>query len=289
VSTSVTPTRAAEPARGEAPHGETEPQREPRQWALLPSAIRRPRRPHWWQELLFVAICYELYSLVRNAAPSHEAAAFRRAHDLLSFETTLHVDIEPTLNRFVASHSWLAYGCDYYYATLHFVVTIGVMVWLYRRHAWRYRTLRTVLLATNVAALVGFWLFSLAPPRMLPGFVDTIVDFHTWGSWGSSSVDSASNQFAAMPSLHVAWSLWCGIVIVRLASRRWLRILGGLYPAATVFVIVGTANHFVLDAVGGVVVLATGFAIQRVLAGRGAFAPLPVPLPRGPQPAPQLG
>jgi hypothetical protein len=104
------------------------------------------------------------------------------------------------------------------------------------------------------------------------GFVDTVVTFHTWGSWGSSGVDSASNQFAAMPSLHIGWSLWCAIVVARLARRRWVRVAAVIYPAATLFVIVGTANHFVLDAVGGVAAVGLGFAVERALSGRSPFA-----------------
>jgi hypothetical protein len=256
--------------------------------ALLPARVRALRRPLWWQELLFIGICYELYSLVRNAVPEHERAAFTRAGELLSLERRLHIGVEQAVNAFVASRDALAYVCNYYYATLHFVVTIGVMVWLYRRHSLRYRSLRTVLLATNVIALAGFWAYSLAPPRMLgdDGFVDTVVSFHTWGSWGSSGIDSASNQFAAMPSLHIGWALWCAIVVARLARRRWVRIAAALYPLATLFVIVGTANHFVLDAVGGAAAVGVGFLVERSLSGRSPFAALPamahVPAPRSP-------
>ena len=242
--------------------------------ALLPARVRALRRPVWWQELVFVAICYELYSLVRNAVPEHERMAFSRAGEVIRLEDRLHIGVEKTLNAFVASRDVLAYICNYYYATLHFVVTISVMVWLYRRHPLRYRSLRTALLATNVIALAGFWLYSLAPPRMVAGhgFVDTVVTFHTWGSWGSSGVDSASNQFAAMPSLHIGWALWSAIVVANLARRRWVRVVAVLYPLATLFVIVGTANHFVLDAVGGAVVVGLGFAVERALSGRSPFA-----------------
>jgi PAP2 superfamily protein len=104
-------------------------------------------------------------------------------------------------------------------------------------------------------------------------FIDTVVKYHTWGSWGSGDVAKVSNQFAAMPSLHIGWSLWAGITLFMLSRRWWIRALGLLYPVATFFVIIGTANHFVLDAVGGVVVLALGFLIQRVLTGRPAYTP----------------
>jgi PAP2 superfamily len=263
------------------------PARRPR--ALLPERIRGVRRPRWWQELLFVGICYELYSLVRNAVPEHERPAFRRAADLIDVERRLHIGVEHSLNAFVASRDALAYVCNYYYATLHFVVTISVMVWLYHRHPLRYRSLRTVLLVTNVVALLGFWLYALAPPRTLAGrgFVDTVVTFHTWGSWGSSGVDSASNQFAAMPSLHIGWSLWSAIVVFSLARRWWVRTLAALYPLCTFFVIIGTANHYVLDAVGGAIVVGAGFLVERLLYGRSTFGPLPVTSVTADVPAPR--
>ncbi len=232
------------------------------------------RRPKWWQEVAFIAVCYWLYSLVRNAVPDHRTAAGHRAADIYALERAMHIGVEHSVNVFVAHTSWLAYACNYYYATLHFVVTIGVLVWLYLRHPLRYRSIRSVLFATNLVALLGFWFYALAPPRLMSGrgFVDTIIAFHTWGSWGSADVAKASNQFAAMPSLHIGWSLWCAVAIASLAHRRWVRVLGALYPLATLFVVVATANHFLLDAVGGVLALAAGFAVQRLLSGRPAFA-----------------
>ncbi|HVV75297.1 MAG TPA: phosphatase PAP2 family protein [Mycobacteriales bacterium] len=243
-----------------------------RPFALLPERIRAIRPPKWWQEIAFVAFVYYLYSLVRNAVPSHEVGAVHRAQWVLSFESGLHIDIEHSANLLVAGHSWLAYVCDYYYATLHFVVTIGVLVWLYVRHPLRYRSIRSVLMITNVVALLGFWFLSLAPPRMLAGFTDTLVKFHTWGSIASGDIAKESNQYAAMPSLHVGWALWCAIAIFTLAERRWVKVLGALYPLCTVFVVLGTANHFVLDALGGAVTLCIGIAVERLLSGRHAYS-----------------
>jgi hypothetical protein len=258
-----------------------------RPFAILPERVRAVRRPRWWQEIGFVAIVYYLYSLVRNAAPSHTLGALHRSQSVLSFERSAHINLEHTLNVLVAGHAWLAYICNYYYATLHFVVTIGVLVWLYVKHPLRYRSIRTVLLTTNLLALVGFWFVSLAPPRMLPGFTDTLVTFHTWGSIASASIAKESNQFAAMPSLHVAWAMWCALAIVTLAERRWVRILGAIYPVCTAFVVLGTANHFVLDAIGGLVTLSLGVAAERLLSGRHAYGRAAAVLAAG-APEPEL-
>jgi hypothetical protein len=249
-----------------------------RLWWASTARIRRLRRPRWWEEVLFIGLSYLLYSTIRNAAPTHATAAFNRARDVLSFEHHTHLDVEHTLNKVVAAWHPLAYVSSYWYAAMHFIVTIGVLVWLYVNHPLRYRPIRTVLYATNILALGGFWFFALAPPRMLPGFIDSVDRYPTaWGSWNTAGVAKISNQLAAMPSLHIGWSTWCGIVIFKLARHRWARIAGVAYPIVTLFVILGTANHFLLDAVGGLAVLGVAFGIERVMFGRPAFeSPLAV-------------
>jgi hypothetical protein len=242
---------------------------------VLPNFLLRWRRPVWWQEIAIIAFGYWIYGLVRNAVPEQEAIAMRHGRSIQHLTEWLHLDFEVSLNRFVGHHEWLAQIMNYYYATLHFVITIAVMIWLYLRRPELYRGARTVLVATSLIGLAGFYLYPLAPPRLLPGYgyLDTIVTFHTWGSWADPNVAQHSNQFAAMPSLHTAWALWCGISIFLCARRMWVRVLGLVYPVATVTVIVGTANHFVLDAVGGAVVLVGGFAVQRIFSGHGAYDP----------------
>jgi len=248
---------------------------------LLPERMRRQRRPRLWQEIAFIALSYWVYSMIRNAVPTHVKPAFEHARSVLDAEKTLGIDIELTLNRFVdtvrwGGWHWLANTCNYYYAVMHFIVVIAVLVWVYVERPMNYRSTRTALYAANGLAAIGFWLYPLAPPRLMlsPHFIDTVVKYHTWGSWGSGDVAKYSNQFAAMPSLHIGWSLWAGVTLFMLSHRWWIRALGLAYPAVTFFVIIGTANHFVLDAVGGVVVLVLGFFIQRVLTGRPAFSPV---------------
>ncbi|MES9523091.1 phosphatase PAP2 family protein [Streptomyces capoamus] len=239
--------------------------------------LRRPRRPRLWFEILLIAVSYWLYSLIRNAVPEQRAEALRNADWIWRAEHTLGISVEQSVNHAVNSVSWLIVGMNYYYATLHFAVTIGVLVWVYRWHPGRYAATRTVLFATTGVALVGYYLFPLAPPRLMRGghFVDTVTVHHTWGSMASGDLKHMSNQYAAMPSMHIGWSLWCGLTVFALASVPWARMLGLLYPAATLLVIVATANHFWLDAVGGMLCLAFGFAVARAWYGS-----LPHALPR---------
>ncbi|MEV6262927.1 phosphatase PAP2 family protein [Streptomyces sp. NPDC051784] len=267
------------------------------------SSLRSPRRPRLWFEILLIAVSYWLYSLVRNAVPEQKAAALRNADWIWSVEHTVGLAFEETVNRAVNSVTWLIVSMNYYYATLHFVVTIGVLIWLFRRHPGRYAATRLILFATTAVALLGYYLFPLAPPRLMNGgaFIDTVMVHQTWGSMASGNFKHMSNQYAAMPSMHIGWSMWCGLTICALATAPWARILGALYPAATLVVIVATANHFWLDAVGGVACLAFGAAVsfawygsmphrlpRRIDAGRGRLIALRASRPARPRPAARL-
>ncbi|MBQ0985200.1 phosphatase PAP2 family protein [Streptomyces sp. F63] len=226
--------------------------------------LRLPRRPRLRFEILLIAVSYWIYSVIRNAVPEQKAAALRNADWIWRAEQAVGIAVEQTVNHAVNSVTWLIVGMNYYYATLHFIVTIGVLVWLYRWHPGRYAATRLVLFLTTGIALLGYYLYPLAPPRLVPGggFVDTVVVHDTWGSMASGNLASMSNQYAAMPSMHIGWSVWCGITIVMLAPALWAKVLGGLYPPLTLLVIVATANHFWLDAVGGVLCLTAGYGFS---------------------------
>ncbi|MGV9313498.1 phosphatase PAP2 family protein [Streptomyces sp. NPDC003691] len=226
--------------------------------------LRSPRRPRIWFEILLIAVSYWTYSLIRNAVPEQKTQALKNADWILGFERAIGLDFEHAVNHAANSVTWLIVTMNYYYATLHFVVTIGVLVWLYRWHPGRYAAARLVLFATTAVALVGYYLYPLAPPRLMEGhnFIDTVLVHETWGSMASGDLKNMSNQYAAMPSMHIGWSLWCGLIIFAVAKAPWAKILGLLYPVATLVVIVATANHFWLDAVGGVLCLGFGFLLS---------------------------
>ncbi|MBV7694744.1 phosphatase PAP2 family protein [Streptomyces sp. TRM70350] len=239
--------------------------------------LRTPRRPRLWFEILLIAVSYWTYSLIRNAVPEQKAEALRNADWIWKAEQQLGIAVEQSVNHAVNSVTWLIVGMNYYYATLHFLVTLGVLVWLYRGHPGRYAATRMVLFATTGVALVGYYLYPLAPPRLMNGghFIDTVMVHQTWGSMASGDLKNMSNQYAAMPSMHIGWSLWSGLTIFALATVPWVRVLGVLYPTLTLVVIVATANHFWLDAVGGMLCLAFGYGVARVWYGT-----LPYALPR---------
>jgi hypothetical protein len=216
------------------------------------------QRPVWWREVALIAFGYFLYTITRNAAPPHVLMAHHHASAVLTVERWLHINVELMLNRLLSGHHLLGAIASYYYATLHFAVTLGVLVWLYHRHPQGYRQARTLLIGATLVGLFLFWAYPLAPPRLTGlGYTDTIGTVRLWGgtTWNSPGLASVSNEYAAMPSLHVAWALWSAIMLSRFSRHRSVQLIAPIYPVVTLLVVLSTANHFVLDAVGAVAVL----------------------------------
>ena len=227
-------------------------------------------RPRWWAELALVAATYALYSLIRNLIPTETGAALRRAARLFDLERAWGLAPEVALNAAVSSHHALAIAFDYHYATLHYIVTPVVLIWMLVSVPEHYRHARRILIVATILGLIGFWLAPLAPPRMLGshGFVDTMAQFAGYGWWSTEAsaprgLGGLTNEYAAMPSLHVGWAMWCGWMIARHARRIWVRVLGILYPITTTIVVLATANHFFLDVVGGAGVILLAIPIVR--------------------------
>lgn len=245
---------------------------------LWPDRLLHHRLPRVWQELLLIGIGYYLYREARNLVPNQPGIAQRHARSVQWLQEKLHLNFELSVNHFVDQHGWLAQIMDYYYATLHFVITIGVLVWLFLARKRVYRGMRTALFGLTLAGLAGFYLYPLAPPRLMParyGYIDTLAKYHTWGSLADPNVAEHTNQYAAMPSLHIGWAVWCAIAVFFCTRRWWIRTLAVIYPFFTLMVIMGTANHFFIDAVAGLVVVAIGFGVQWLMSGHPAHEPAP--------------
>jgi hypothetical protein len=252
---------------------------------LWPQRLLHHRLPRLWQELPLIGVGYYLYREARNLVPNQPGIAHRHGRSVQWLQDRLHLNFELSVNHLVDRHEWLAQVMDYYYATLHFIVTIAVLVWLFVARKRAYRGMRTALFATTLIGLVGFFLYPLAPPRLLPqyGYVDTLAKYHTWGSLADPNVAEHTNQFAAMPSLHIGWAVWCAVGVFYCAKPWWLRALAVVYPIGTLMVIVGTANHFIIDAVGGLVVVAAGFGVQWLMSGHPAHEAAADPPGRDPR------
>ncbi|MFJ9344278.1 bifunctional glycosyltransferase 87/phosphatase PAP2 family protein [Streptomyces sp. NPDC101733] len=241
-------------------------------WAkvpLLPFWRRVLSRPNLLLELLLIRVGYSLYSHIRAAAPTSRSLAEGNGSRIHAIERVLGIDIEYAVNHAVVRTPWLEAFFNFYYTSFHFVVPLTILAVLYWRRPADYRWARASLGLATVIALLGFWLYPLAPPRLMPdlGFIDTVHGVQDLANPSYGAMTAISNQYAAMPSLHFGWSLWCGIVIVVLAPKGWQKLLGALHPLITVCAIVATANHWVLDAVGGAAVVVAGFGLVHVLSG----------------------
>jgi hypothetical protein len=235
------------------------------------------------REFALLAAVYALYSVTRRVSAGGVGDAAANGRQVLHLERVAGLAPEQWLNHAVSGRAFLALPADYAYATLHYVVTPVVLVWLWRARPTAYLSARRTLMAATLLGLVGFATLPLAPPRMLPGFTDTMAVFGNDGWWGTEAsapdgLGSFTNQFAAMPSLHVGWAIWCGAMVAFYARRTWVRWLAVAYPVMVVLVVLSTANHYLLDAVAGLVVLLAGFALSHAAVRLGVLKPAPVPI-----------
>ncbi|WP_412126545.1 bifunctional glycosyltransferase 87/phosphatase PAP2 family protein [Streptomyces xinghaiensis] len=254
---------------------------------LLRSWPQPLTRPNLLLELLLIRVGYWAYSWVRGQAPDGRWLAEHHGWQILEIEAALRIDVELWFNLLVARTGWLESAMNFAYSAFHFLVPLSLLGFMYLRRPVLYRWGRTSLASATLLALIGFWMYPLAPPRLMPGlgFVDTAHGPQDLDHPDFGALTGISNQYAAMPSLHVGWSLWCAVVVWRLTPALWPRVLGVLYPVLTTVVIVGTANHYLLDAAGGVVVVAAGFGVRHLLIGRTAEQAGAAGIPELPDPA----
>ncbi|MET7889616.1 phosphatase PAP2 family protein [Streptomyces mirabilis] len=266
---------------------EAEP--EPAAATRRPSPHSTAARPPLVRELLLVVGLFVVYKVGRQVADGHTAEAFRNANRVWDWERTLHLPGEGSVQGALLHSDTLVHLANTYYATVHFPATVAFLVWMYLRRPVHYVWARRILAAVTAAALALHLTFPLAPPRLLAaaGLVDTGQVYGPTVYGAHPATDEMANQFAAMPSLHFGWALMVAIGLIaatrppvshhhpnRDASRRpfrsRLRWLWLLHPLLTLLVIVGTANHYWLDAIVATALLGIALAVIRLPRGAGA-------------------
>ncbi|MEV7288099.1 phosphatase PAP2 family protein [Streptomyces sp. NPDC093252] len=228
-----------------------------------------PPRARWWTELLLILLVYGCYSAGRLLARGDETTAVEHGLAILRLEKALRLNAEHPLNRLFTREAWIGIPADFWYASLHYLVTPAVLIWLFRSRAVRYRAARAWLMTSTFIGLIGFTLVPTCPPRLLDpayGFVDTMAQYSAYGWWAGEAsaprgLGGMTNQYAAMPSLHVGWALWCGVILWRYGGNRWTKVAAVVYPLVTTVVVMGTANHYFLDAVAGAAVMGAGLLL----------------------------
>ena len=214
---------------------------------------------------------FAAYNLIRASWGDDPAAAMARARDIARWEGGAFPSVELRLNEWIVGLPVLAVVTCYFYALMHYAMTPAVLLLSRRRGGRQYWRGYWALVLASAIALVGYALLPTAPPRLMPelGTIDVMAHFSDYGWWGSAAsaprgLGDATNQYAALPSLHFGWSLWCAVQLWGFGGARW-RAVAIAYPTLQVFAVLTTANHFVVDVLAGGACVVTAFAVVEVL------------------------
>lgn len=184
------------------------------------------------------------------------APAVDRARALLRLEHLAQLDVEAVVNGWFVGNDTIGLLASYHYATAHYVVTAGVLLWLFRRDRPLYARARTALALATVLALAAYLLLPTAPPRLMAGWTDVLALHADRGWWGEAAsapqgMGWMTNQLAAFPSMHAGWALWVALAVSAATASRTARTLAWAHAGLTTLVVIGTGNHWVLDVVVG--------------------------------------
>jgi membrane-associated phospholipid phosphatase len=219
---------------------------------LLPVAAGTWRRLS--KEIILIALFAVCYEEIRNNLVQAGAAAASHARQIVSAEQALGLFHERAVQDAIIGNDTVTDAFNAYYGGTHFLIPIAVLIWLFVWHPAHYARARTALAAITGLAFIVFWLYPVAPPRLLParfGIIDTLVAGS--GHMESALISAAGDQYASMPSVHVAWAAWCALAVYPVARHWAVRALAIAYPLLTTLVVVSTGNHFFLDVIAGAV------------------------------------
>jgi membrane-associated phospholipid phosphatase len=242
------------------------------------------------RQILLFCGAYWVYRLVRGIVDGHTAVAFEHARQVIRLEHHLGFFVEPSVQTWATAHTWLIDVASWMYLNSHFTVTTCTLAFIYLFRNEHFYFVRNMFMVAMGIALVGYLLYPTAPPRMLPdwGFTDSVSDFT--GVNDSGSANLLVNPYAAVPSMHVGFALMLAVPMVRMARHRWAKALWVVYPVVVTFVVVSTGNHYIFDAITGVLTAAVSAVAAQALFARvrpEAWAWQPAPAAGGtPAPAP---
>lgn len=233
------------------------------------------------REFALIAALYSVWRLARMLPIATTTGAMGRGLEIDHIERALHFPSELALQQFVLAHEWLASATSWYYATLHIPALVGFLFWLFFRHRDQFPHWRNGLALCTAGCLVIRFV-RVAPPRFFPDLgYENLAQHYGVSVYGSDVQSGISDQFAAMPSIHVGWAavVSLGIIAASTSVWRWFFLL---HLILTTLVVSATANHWWLDGVVAVALLLAGLAAdtagRRYLASRRAPAPVAVPV-----------
>jgi PAP2 superfamily len=235
---------------------------------MVKNLLPRGARDLLWQIVLFCG-AYWLYRLVRGQVFDQDAEAFNHAHDIVSLEKSLHVFSEPSIQDWAIRSGFVDSVGSWMYINTHFIVTTCTLAFIYLFRNEHFYFVRNMFMVAMGLALIGYVALPTAPPRMLTGygFHDSVAAF-TGVDADSGSASVLFNPYAAIPSMHVAFSLMLGVTMARMTRRRWARALWFAYCPVITFVVIATANHWWIDGFLGASVAAVSAVAARELFAR---------------------
>jgi hypothetical protein len=224
-------------------------------------------------EVAAAVALYGMYELVRGLGGEDWTAARLHTAGIVDLERSLGIFWERGIQATSSSVPGLAPVLGVLYISLHFLATTAFLVWVHRRRPDAFAAVRTTLVTATAFALVGYIAYPAAPPRLAGlGFTDT-VSRSAGVNLSSDLLGALYNPLAAVPSLHFGYALLVGAGLAMLATRRWVRVAGALYPLVMLYVIVATGNHFFVDAVLGGLVVVVAWVLTRALTREPARQP----------------
>jgi len=217
-------------------------------------SLRPSLRRRLIKEIFLIAAFAVIYEEIRDHMAQAGGAAASHALLVVDVEKTLGLFREHAVQSAIIGNDTVTDAFNAYYGGTHFLIPVLVLAWLFIRHPAHYARARTALAVITGLAFVCFWVFPVAPPRLLParfGIVDTLVAPDGSGHFDSVLISTAGDKYASMPSLHVAWAVWCALALYPVVRHWALRALAVAYPLMTTLVVVATGNHFFLDVIAG--------------------------------------
>ncbi len=235
------------------------------------------------RELVLVAVFVAGYEGIRDHMVQAGGAAASHALSVVWAERVLGIFREQAVQALFVRWDTVTDAFSLYYGGTHFLVPAAALGWLLLRHPGQYARARTALAVTTAVGFACFWLFPVAPPRLLPGGFGIVDTMRATGAGHAEStlISTAGDQYASMPSLHVAWAVWCALALYPVLRHRALRVLAVAYPVMTTLVVVATGNHFFLDAAAGTLLACLTWAVVSRFTRSGAE--------QGPRPGDQAG
>ncbi len=239
-----------------------EPKQARRHWRIAPQRELVAQPSLWLTLIEFALILFVTlaYFLTRGLVRGRESDAVAYANNVVNIERALHLAPERAIQQVTLHHEWLLQFANNFYLYGHLPVLIAVAVWLYWWRPWAYPWFRNAFLISALLGLSIYVLLPVAPPRFMPGFVDTMAlyGFNVDGS----AAGPLYNPYAAMPSLHVGWSLLAGIAMIAAARSWWLKAAGIALPVLMSFAVIMTGNHYLLDVVAGAAVVLVSLTLS---------------------------